>query len=600
MSSSASEPAPMAYSYIRFSTPEQASGDSLRRQTEAVKKWCKKNDVTLDTSVTLHDLGKSAYLGEHRKNPDRFALAAFLKLVEDDKVPRGSYLIVEALDRLTREHTRAALMLCLGLIEHGIRIVQLSPSEMVYDEKSDDMGLMIMIVELSRGHRESKRKSEMVGSAWEEKKRRARAGEAQKSTKRMGDKCQAMTHMLPGWIEERAGKLRVIPKRGAVVKRIYGMAAAGQGVTSILRKLTDDKVPAFGDGVIKGEKSKRAASTTRWSRPYIYAILKDRRAAGEFQPRLRNGTPDGDPIPGYYPAAVTEGEWEAARVAVAGRRTGGPAGRRAGRNSPHGVNMFQGLLYNARDGDVYYCTTKKETGRPIWRRALVTAKSTSGGGPAWSFPYPAFEQAIVSLLREIDHRHILPGNRKSEELAVKSGELKRVESRLAEVGDALLDGSGNVKVLAQAAQKLEDRKKELAAQVSVLRREVAHPQSESWGAAQSLMAALDSAPDPEAARLRLRAEVRRVITEIWVLVVPRGRDRLAAVQVYFDGDGHRDYLIFARSARAGYGKRREPYTWAKSLPPELARSVLDLRIPKQAELLAARLEVIDLEALSGS
>jgi hypothetical protein len=44
----------------------------------------------LDTGLTLHDLGKSAYLGEHRKNPDRHALAAFLKLVETGKVPRGA------------------------------------------------------------------------------------------------------------------------------------------------------------------------------------------------------------------------------------------------------------------------------------------------------------------------------------------------------------------------------------------------------------------------------------------------------------------------------------------------------------------------------
>ena len=54
-----------------------------------------------DESTTLHDLGKSAYLGGHRKNPDRHSLAAFLKLVEVGKIPRGSYLIIENLDRLS-------------------------------------------------------------------------------------------------------------------------------------------------------------------------------------------------------------------------------------------------------------------------------------------------------------------------------------------------------------------------------------------------------------------------------------------------------------------------------------------------------------------
>src|SRR5438270_645082 len=91
-------PPPLAYSYIRFSTPEQAKGDSLRRQDEAATGWCKRNGVRLDTSLTLHDLGKSAFLGEHRKNPDRNALAAFLKMVEQGRIPRDSYLIVENLD----------------------------------------------------------------------------------------------------------------------------------------------------------------------------------------------------------------------------------------------------------------------------------------------------------------------------------------------------------------------------------------------------------------------------------------------------------------------------------------------------------------------
>jgi DNA invertase Pin-like site-specific DNA recombinase len=80
---------PLAYSYVRFSTAEQAKGDSLRRQTEAAARWCQRNGVRLDTSLTLHDLGKSAFLGEHRKNPDRNALAAFLKMVERGQVARG-------------------------------------------------------------------------------------------------------------------------------------------------------------------------------------------------------------------------------------------------------------------------------------------------------------------------------------------------------------------------------------------------------------------------------------------------------------------------------------------------------------------------------
>jgi hypothetical protein len=46
-------PAPaVAFSYVRFSTPEQAKGDSLRRQGEAAARWCQRNGVRLDTSLS--------------------------------------------------------------------------------------------------------------------------------------------------------------------------------------------------------------------------------------------------------------------------------------------------------------------------------------------------------------------------------------------------------------------------------------------------------------------------------------------------------------------------------------------------------------------
>jgi hypothetical protein len=39
------EPRPKAYSYVRFSTPEQAKGDSLRRQTDRARAWAVANDL---------------------------------------------------------------------------------------------------------------------------------------------------------------------------------------------------------------------------------------------------------------------------------------------------------------------------------------------------------------------------------------------------------------------------------------------------------------------------------------------------------------------------------------------------------------------------
>src|SRR5689334_14203980 len=102
---------PAAYSYLRYSTAEQGRGDSARRQTEARDKWLSAHPgVPLDTSLRLADRGRSAF---KRKNWDAYALAEFVKLVEADRVAPGSYLLVENLDRLSRENVGDAVELFL-------------------------------------------------------------------------------------------------------------------------------------------------------------------------------------------------------------------------------------------------------------------------------------------------------------------------------------------------------------------------------------------------------------------------------------------------------------------------------------------------------
>jgi DNA invertase Pin-like site-specific DNA recombinase len=553
-------PTSLAYSYVRFSHPSQAEGDSLRRQTEAAREWCERNGVRLDSATTLHDLGKSAYTGQHRKNPDRHALAAFLKLVEGGKVQRGSYLIIENLDRLSREHIQPALLLALNLLQAGIRIVQLRPVEMIFDDKSDTLPVMMMMMELSRGHGESAIKSERVGAAWAERKRKARNGEV-------------LTHRLPAWVQERSGKLVPIPARTAVVKKIFALAASGYGHAAIVKKLTEENVPAFGP-------------SGHWSRSYVAIILKDRRALGELQPRKRDGRIDGSPIPNYYPQIVSEDEWDAARAGATRRR------QAMGRSTKH-VDVFAGLIRNARDGDSYYATTRSEGGKHS--RVLVNTSAAEGRTKCYSFPLPTFERAVLSLLFEIDPHEILNGDSGPDESLALAGELARVESKIAELEAELLNG--DVAALANALRVLEGRKRDLAGQLSEARQKAAHPLSEAWGEAKSLPAILNSAPDPEAARLRLRAVLRRIIDSIFLLVVPRGRDRLAAVQVWFAGSmKHRDYLVLHRPPKANGSARTTGQWWARSLATVVKPGDLDLRRREDARLLEEALAAVDLSA----
>ena len=113
---------PLAFSYVRFSSEKQRKGASLERQANAAKRWAEENGYTLDTSLNLHDLGVSAYRGD---NAATGALSGFLKAIEADQVPQGSTLLVENLDRLSRQTHRKAARLLEDILEAGVDVVTL-------------------------------------------------------------------------------------------------------------------------------------------------------------------------------------------------------------------------------------------------------------------------------------------------------------------------------------------------------------------------------------------------------------------------------------------------------------------------------------------
>jgi DNA invertase Pin-like site-specific DNA recombinase len=90
---------PVLYSYVRLSSSEQRTGLGAGRQTKLAEDYAKAHGLTLSPE-TFHDLGLSAFTGKHRTHG---ALARFVALVEQGKIPRGSVLGLDSLDRFSRE-----------------------------------------------------------------------------------------------------------------------------------------------------------------------------------------------------------------------------------------------------------------------------------------------------------------------------------------------------------------------------------------------------------------------------------------------------------------------------------------------------------------
>ena len=127
--------APKAYSYIRFSTAEQSKGDSLNRQTVMAQQWAEAHNVRLDTELDLTDKGISAYLGA---NAETGALGVFLAAVRDGTIPRGSWLLVESLDRISRQVVRKAARTIEDIVDAGITLVDLSDGAREYSAEALD------------------------------------------------------------------------------------------------------------------------------------------------------------------------------------------------------------------------------------------------------------------------------------------------------------------------------------------------------------------------------------------------------------------------------------------------------------------------------
>src|SRR3954463_419532 len=103
-----------AYPYIRFSDTVQALGDSERRQRELAVAFAAHHKLTLGRE--FQDLGVSAFRG---KNTTRGKLFEFLEEVRNGRITRGSWLLIEDFDRLSRGIITKALPVLFELMEAG-------------------------------------------------------------------------------------------------------------------------------------------------------------------------------------------------------------------------------------------------------------------------------------------------------------------------------------------------------------------------------------------------------------------------------------------------------------------------------------------------
>lgn len=151
-------PNPEVYSYRRFSNIEQEKGTSLARQDKYAYEIAEKYGLTVNEDLILTDKGLSAFHAEHKT---KGAFGVFLSLVKSNHIKPGSFLIIESLDRMSREQVIQAQSTLNELVMAGITVIT-ARGDKVFNRKTfsaDPVGTMLYaIIEMQRSHEESLRK----------------------------------------------------------------------------------------------------------------------------------------------------------------------------------------------------------------------------------------------------------------------------------------------------------------------------------------------------------------------------------------------------------------------------------------------------------
>lgn len=427
----------------------------------------------------------------------------FLAAVETGKVPRGSFLIVESLDRLSRATVLEQVGLLSNLVNSGITVVTLDNGQVLNREilNKDPMLLMISVIGMLRSHDESLRKSERVKAAWAQKRKIIRE--------------KKLTSLCPAWLRLSPDRktFELILDRVELVRRMFILNADGVGQGRIARLFNQEGIPPWG-------------KSNGWHMSYIQRILHTRTVLGEFQPATWDGTksvPDGEPIADYFPSIVPLELWQRVQhefAPIPPGRIG--AGMRVS-------NLFTGLVYDGYTNESMRHISRRSGSGPYRSGERLyylisdygrLAKEDKAKATSWRYDW--FEAIFLQYIIKLDWAEVAQEAAPAEEaktrtrLAAQKGKLDDTERQLKRLADLLATTDQTT------PQTLLNRMASLEKEAATGRETLISIAKEAAAYAAKREILLESGDKIKAlvkngdydSRLRLREEIRRKIGRI--------------------------------------------------------------------------------------
>ena len=409
----------LAISYIRYSDVSQRLKTSHARQLRETERFCKEHNLKLINR--LEDLGISGW--DKSNLSDTAALGGLLKDVEAGRIPKGTHIVCENLDRLTRSDIFDALNLFSSIIKRGITVVTTMDGKWYSKESilKSPADLMVSIVYLMQGHAESEKKSERVSKAWVIKHEKIARGEFSKFA-------------CPSWLEHDGARYNLIPSHAATIRVIFDLYLKGHGVYSLIRELNKRDIKPF-------------TKTKTWTPVFLHRLLQNPAVIGTcvtVSPHKEN----------YFPRVISD---EIFYRAINRRKQNQNFQGKRGTKEIHLYGSLGRCRHCGSSMVKYTCKGKGDN--PKQYNFLVCSQAKVGKCSYRFTPFEKLNDSFLALLRMVHFTELLFSaepevNDDTETIAGKLADIHRTISR---VSDAIIKTESSA-LVSRLAQLELDRK----------------------------------------------------------------------------------------------------------------------------------------------
>ena len=504
------------------------------------KQWAANNGMELDDSLTMRDEGLSAF---HQRHVKQGALGAFLDAITAGRIPKGSVLIVEGLDRLSRAEPILAQAQLAQIINADITVVTAADGKRYNRDilKANPMDLVYSLLVMIRAHEESETKSQRAKAAIRKHCERWQDGRMT-TAGRMGKH--------PQWLKFEDGQWTITADRAEAIRHMIGMFRQGLGHVRISNEL-----------LTAGMRMTESKPNSN----QIYRIIRNPALKGTKTIEIDGETHDLD---GYYPAILNDTEFAELQVMMEGRaRTGGAAIRKIpGIITGLGITIcgYCGgpMIANNVTSRIRQDGSLADGNRRIACACRTTKKPC---------PYPLnssiapIERAIMAYCSDrMNLSALLSGGDRlapaRARLATATKSASDIETKLTRITEALLasdDGAAPLTFI-RTARELEAALAKAKQEVQAAEREVvatsqtATPaMAEAWEALTNGVNTLD-----EEARMMARKLVRDTFSQIVVYtrgLTPKADITKIGVVLVAKGGGSRTLVIDRKSGELKLG-----------------------------------------------